>query len=121
MNEDFLRAVLLKVAFKPEPLKRAQAALIYVALRGLPFTADVLPKEITGDDTKLAGCATGSLATMGLIQSVGRVKSPAESRNGAWVNQWALCGDKRATAKIWLSRNGFDVNEVAEKNGELPL
>lgn len=119
MNESFFRAVVLKVAFKPEPLRRAQAALLYCALSGATFTADVLPAEVTGEDTTLAGCAVGSLATMKFIERVGRIKSPAPSRNGAWVNQWRLAEGKRETVKTWLSRNGFDPNEVQERQAEL--
>jgi len=111
MTANFLRAVLLKVAFKPEPLRRAQAALLYVALSGETFTADVLPGEISGDDTTLAGCAVGSLATMRLLARQGRVKSPAKSRNGAWVNLWSMADGKRETVKTWLKRNGFQVEE----------
>jgi len=108
MNEDLAHAVMLKVAFKPEPLRRAQAALLYVALSGVEFTADVLPGEIVGGDTRLAGCATGALATMGLIERTGRVKSPSKTRNGAWVNQWRLATGKSAAVKTWLARHGFD-------------
>lgn len=109
MNPELLRAIILKVAFKPEPLRRAQAALLYVALEGSCFTADVLPSEIVGDDTRLAGCATGALATLGLIDRVDRVKSPSKSRNGAWVNRWRLSDAKREAAMTWLSRQGFSV------------
>lgn len=112
MNADFLRAIILKVAFKPEPLRRAQAALLYVALEGQDFTADVLPGEIVGDDTKLAGCATGALASMKLIRCVGRVRSPSPTRNGAKVNQWRIEESKRSTIKTWLLRNGFDVENA---------
>jgi len=112
MSADFFRGVLLKVAFKPEPLRRAQAALLYVALEGKTFTADVLPGEITGGDTTLAGCAVGSLATMRLIERVERVKSPAKSRNGAWVNVWRLASGRVETVKTWLGRQGFAVDQV---------
>lgn len=111
ITPEFLRAIILKTAFKPEPLRRAQAALLYVALEGETFTADLLPGEIVGDDTKLAGCAVGSLATMDLIQRVDRVKSPAKSRNGAWVNRWRLAEGRMATAKTWLTRHGFPIDE----------
>lgn len=119
MNQDFLRGVLLKVAFKPEPLRQAQAALLYVALSGEEFTADVLPGEIVGSDTRLAGCATGALSNIGLIERVERTMSPAPSRNGAWVNKWRLAAGKRETVRAWLSRHGFDPQEIAEKQLEL--
>lgn len=123
MNADFLRAVILKVAFKPEPLRRAQAALIYVGLTGEQFTADVLPQEVIQGDTRLAGCATGSLATIGILERSGRCKSPAKSRNGAWVNVWRLPVSKYKTAKTWLARNGFDatIQPLTMKQKELSL
>ena len=112
-NPDLLRAIVLKVSFKPEALRRAQAALLYVALAGVEFTADCLPAEVVGEDTTLAGCAVGSLATMRLIARTGRCKSPAKSRNGAWVNVWALAAFKRATVLTWLKRNGFPEPDAA--------
>jgi len=112
MNADFFRGVCLKVAFKPEALRRAQAALIYTALAGETFTADVLPGEIVGEDTTLAGCAVGSLATMRLLERVDRVKSPSKSRNGAWVNRWRLAVGRVETARTWLRRHGFPLEEM---------
>lgn len=111
INPDLLRAIVLKVSFKPEALRRAQAALLYVALSGNEFTADCLPGEIVGEDTTLAGCAVGSLATMKLIERCGRCKSPSPTRNGAWVNIWKLASFKKATAETWLKRNGFPIKE----------
>lgn len=122
MNADLLRAIILKVAFKPEPLRRAQACLLYVALTGETFSADCIPGEIRGEDTKLSGCAVASLATMGLIARVGRQASPAKSRNGAWVNTWQLAAGKRKAARTWLTRNGFDATlETKEPNQRMLL
>lgn len=108
-DASFLRATVLKVAFCPEPLRRCQAALIYRALESSSdFTADeVLCGELVGDDTKIAGITVGSLAAMKLIQRTGRCKSPSPSRNGCWVNRWALGEGKRGTALTFLARNGF--------------
>lgn len=119
MNTDFLRAVVLKTAFKPEPLRRAQAALLYVALSGQSFTGDCLPGEIVGDDTKLPGLAVGTLARIRLIQSCGFTRSPSTTRHGSWVQRWRLAPDKRTTAITWLRRNGFDTNVPHETQGEL--
>lgn len=120
VNADFFRAVILKVAFKPEPLRRAQAALLYAALSGETFTADVLPGEICDDNTT-AGCAVGALATAKLLERVDRVKSPAKSRHGAWVNRWRLAEGKRETAKTWLTKNGFDATLLFEPQQEFQL
>ncbi len=103
-----MRGILLKVAFKPEPLRRAQAALLYVGLAGDEFTADCLPGEIATDNTT-AGCAVGALATLRLIERTGRCKSPAPSRHSAWVNVWRLPAGRAETARTWLQRHGFPV------------
>ena len=123
LSPAFFRGALLKVGFKPEPLRRAQAFLLYVALELPPheFTADVLPKEIHGEgeeDPTLAGIAVGSLATMGLIERCGRCKSPSPARNGAWVNIWRLATCKRSAVCTWLERNGFQAPKI---QGELPF
>lgn len=108
LDPSFLRAIVLKVAFHPEPLRRAQAAIIYAALEAVSFTADeVLCGELTNGDTKISGICVGSLASMGLLERVGRCKSPAPSRNGAWVNVWRLAAGKLETAKTFLTRNQF--------------
>lgn len=113
LDASFLRAVVLKVAYHPEIVRRTQAAIIYAALAGNAFTADeVLPKEITGDDVTVSGIAVGSLCSMKLLMRVGRCKSPAESRNGAWVNRWVLAYGKSGAAKTWLARNGFPPADV---------
>jgi hypothetical protein len=119
MNPDFARAIIFKTAFHLEPLRRAQAALIYVALAQDTFTADALPGEIVGGDTKLPGLATGSLASLRLIESVCIVKSPAKSRHGGLVRRWRLAQGKRSTALTWLKRNGFDGNTPGEKQPDL--
>lgn len=110
---DFLRAWVLKTAFHPDRLRRCQAMIVYAALTGSTFTADeCLPGEVTRneagqDDTKIAGIAFGSLASMKLITWVDRQKAKSASRNGAWTNVWSLAVGKRETALTWLDRNGF--------------
>jgi hypothetical protein len=119
MNPDFLRAVVLKTTFKPEPLRRAQAALLYVGLSGVSFTADVLPGEIVGDDITLPGLAVGTLARIRLIQSCGFTRSPSATRHGSWVQRWRLAEGKATTAMTWLKRNGFETTPPMETQGEL--
>lgn len=118
-NPDLLRAITLKVAFKPEPLRRAQAAILYVGLEGCEFTADCLPGEIVAGDTTISGCAVGALATMRLIERTGRCKSPAKSRNGAWVNTWRVEPSKRSTVLTWLERNQFPAPDLKPIEAEL--
>lgn len=119
MNADFLRAVVLKVAFKPEPIKRAQAALLYVAMSNVSFTGDVLPGEIVGGDVTLPGLAVGTLSRLGLIQSIGFTRSPSATRHGSWVQRWRLADGKRTTAVTWLTLNGFEATVPREAQGEL--
>lgn len=115
MNASLLRALVLKVAFHPEPLRRCQAAMVYRALHGGDFTADeVLCGELVGDDTKIAGVTVASLASVGLLCRTGRCKSPSLSRNAAWVNRWGLADGKRQTALTWLARNRFPQPEPTQ-------
>jgi len=119
MNADFLRAVVLKVAFKPEALRRAQAGYLFIALAGQSFTGDCLPAEITGDDPSLPGVAVRGLARIGLIQSLGFTRSPSKTRHGSWVQRWRLGDGKESTARTWLKRNGFDATVPHETQIEL--
>jgi len=108
----FMRAVLLKVAYHPEPLRRCQAAVIYRALEGGEFTADeVLVGELVGDDIHISGLTVGSLASMGLITCVGRRTATSPTRKGCKTNVWACNGAKRSTALTWLARNRFVLPE----------
>jgi hypothetical protein len=123
MNDDpFIRAILLKIAFHPEKIRRAQAFLIYTALRGRTFTADCLPSEIVDDNTT-SGCAVKTLAInhvgLGLLHFEGWVTSPAKSRHGAPVKSWRLADGQRETALTWLKRNGFPMPPINDL--ELPL
>lgn len=120
LEPSFVAAILLKTAFHPEVVRRAQAALIYAAFSGESFTADeVLTKDLIGEDTTVSGIAIGSLASMKLLMRVGRCKSPAPSRNGCYVNRWMLAYGKQATARTWLTRNGFA--PAAVSSGQLAL
>jgi len=120
MDTSLVRAIVLKVAFHGQQLRRCQAALIYGGLHGHAFTADeLLVGELVGDDTKISGISIASLASIGLLERVGRCRSPAPSRNGAWVNQWRLVAVKRSTALTWLDRNGFP--KPAEQQAEMAL
>jgi len=130
INESFWQGILLKLSFKPEKVRRTQAALIYVALTGETFTADTVPKEIRDDNTT-SGCAVKTLAGgrngLGLLEFVGWVTSPAKSRHGAPVKSWRLAQGKRELALTWLKRNGFDLPPETDlfgtittaQNGEL--
>lgn len=115
LDQSFLRAVVLMVGFKPRPMLTAQAALIYIALSGRDFTAADLPAEITGGSRHLAGAATGALIAQGLLETVGRAKSPDPKAKGRRLDVLRLPVNKVGAAKTWLARNGF---RVPEPHGE---
>ena len=113
LDPSFLRAIVLKVAFNPRPMQRAQAALLAIGLTGVEFTADIIPGELRvrpdgKPDTHISGCAAGGLAAIGLLQSTGRVKSPVDGRKGAKVDRWRIPADRYATARAWLRAHGVD-------------
>lgn len=108
----FLQAVLTMTAFKPQPMRRVQAALIYLGLRLDEFTAADLPESVTGGSAHIAGAATGALVAQGLLVVVGRVKSPRASSKGRRVDVLRLAS--RSNAHLWLARNGFSPLEQQE-------
>lgn len=107
MSVDFLRAVILTASFRGDDMARAQAALLLIGLRLQDFTAGHLPKEICGESKSLAGCATGALISQGLLEVVGRVKSPNPDANGRKCNLLRIPGEKVNTARTWLRVHGF--------------
>lgn len=117
LEPSFLQAVTLMTAFKPQPMKRAQAALIYIGLRSLDFTAAQLPEAIVDGNRHIAGAATGALVAIGLFEVVGRVKSPDPAAKGRKLDVLRIPDDKRAAAKTWLRANGF--RDDVESQGEL--
>jgi len=115
LDAQFLRAVVLVTAFKPEPMKRAQAALLLLGLTGQDFTAAELPGEITGGSKHLAGAATGALVSEGLLDVVGRVKSPNPNAKGRKLDVLRIASGKWQTARTWLRVNGVEVPEEKEQ------
>lgn len=107
LDPSFLQAVALCTAFKPEQTKRAQAACLYIGLRGLDFTGADIPEEITGGDMHVAGIATGCLSSIKLLEVVARVKSPKENAKGRKLNVFRIPANRVAAAKAWLRANEF--------------
>ena len=119
LDASFLAAIQLKGAFHADLMKRAQASLLYAALTNCQFTAGEVLGTLYMDriysdvpDTTTAGCAVGSLASMGFIVQCGRIKSPSASRNGSKVSLWCINPNKRETIKTWLTRNGFEAPQT---------
>jgi hypothetical protein len=115
LDTSFLRAVVLMSNFRGGPMKSAQAALLMIGLRGEDFLASDLPGEITNGSKHLAGAATGALVALGLIECVGRVKSPDVRAKGRKLDVWRIPGAKVSTARTWLRSNGYTVPETAEQ------
>lgn len=114
---DFLRAVVLMQGFKASRMIGAQGALLMLAMRQTAFCAADLPREVTSGDVHLAGAATGSLISQGLLVSIGRVKSPDPAAKGRKTNLLMLAPHKRPTAETWLRRNGL----MPPQQPELPF
>ncbi len=109
LDPQFLRAIILVTAFKPEPMKRAQAALLLLALTGQDFTAAELPGEITNGSKHLAGAATGALVGQGLLSVVARVKSPNANAKGRKLDLLRIAPGKFNTVQAWLEANGIGI------------
>ncbi|MFZ2643181.1 MAG: hypothetical protein WA117_19470 [Verrucomicrobiia bacterium] len=107
------------IGFRHEPMRRAQAALLYMALEGGTFTAADLPGEITGGSKHLAGAATGSLIAIGLLVAKGRVKSPDVSAKGRKLD--LLAGGETERIRAWLKANGYSDRINTEPQGTLGI
>lgn len=107
LDESFLRQVVIVTGFRGDAIRSCEAALLLVGLQNEPFTAAILPGERTQGSTTIAGCATGSLITQGLLEVCGRVKSPRPEANGRKVNLLRIPEGKASAVKTWLSRHGY--------------
>lgn len=116
MNPNLLNAILQKVAFKGDEMRRYQAACIYTALALYPqeFGADDVPEPLRPQSMTTAGCAFALLKSDGLqiFARAGRRKSKSKDRNGAWINTYTLPSPRLACA--WLTANGFPVEFQGE-------
>lgn len=118
-DPSFLRAVVLVCAYKAKAMERAEVALLCLALTGREFTAANLTGEITRGSRTIAGCATGALASMGLIACVGRCKSPNPAANGRRLDVWRLADGKGESARTLLRRYGVEEPPTIRGQGEL--
>ncbi len=120
LDKDFLRAVILTVGFRGDAMHSACAALLMIGLRGQDFTGADLPGELTQGSKTLAGCACGYLTAAGLVECVGRIKSPNPDAKGRKVNQLRIPADKVATVKTLLTRWGY-LDAIPASQSELTL
>ena len=119
LDPQFLSAAALTQDFKPRPMLEAKAALLRLALTRLDFTAAEIASA-TNHSPTLAGCAAGSLISIGLLVPVGRVKSPNPSANGRRVNVLRLAEGKHATVLAWFRANNLPL-ELHETQGTLEI
>lgn len=107
LSPDFLRAIVLLGDFKQGETRKVKAALLAMAMTADSFTAADLPGEICNGDIHLAGACCGSLLTQGLIESVGRVKSPDPQAKGRKLNLYRLAAGKFNTVRAWFNSQGI--------------
>jgi len=107
LDASFLRAVVLTTSFRGSAMKSAQAALLIIGLRKQDFCAADMPAEICDGNRHLAGCATGSLIAIGLLEVVGRKKSPDVRAKGRKLDVLRIPAEKVSTARTWLARHGY--------------
>jgi len=107
LDKDFLAAVIMTTGFRRDMMHSACAALLIIGLRGETFSGADLPGELTRGSKTLAGCACGYLAASGLVECVGRIKSPHPDAKGRKVNLLQIPVNKIATARTWLARHGY--------------
>lgn len=107
LDPSFLRAVVMMTGFRGNAMRAAQAALLIIGLRGETFTANAIPAEVTNGSKHIAGAATGSMISIGLLEVIGRVKSPDIRAKGRKLDLIQIPANKYGAARAWLSANGF--------------
>jgi hypothetical protein len=121
LDPQFLRAVVVMSGFKGNAMKAAQAALLLIGLRTYSFTGADLPAEVTQGSKHIAGAATGALIAQGLLEVIGRVKSPNADAKGRKLDLLHMPDAKRSTAITWLERNGFDSGALSNDWRQLEM
>lgn len=114
LDSALLQAVLLVDAFKHDDATKAQAALIYIGLRGGNFNAAMIPEGVISEENreKMPGLAVAALRSLGIVTVTDQyVKSPKPSAKGRPVRVLVISDENRAKAKAWLRANGFTVEE----------
>ena len=118
LDISFLRMVVVMTGFHPKAMRRTEAALLMMGLTGVEFTAAELPDEITDGNRHVAGAATGALISEGLLQVVGRVKSPNPDAKGRKLDVLRLVSVEKA--KSWLRVNDFKLPALAAADPQAP-
>ena len=119
-KQTFEEAVQCEVVWKNAELKRFCVELVRRALESSEptFTTDLVPDEVRGTGTGMAGSAIGILKTANVIEPVGhnangkfypdKVMSTREGRHSAYVSVYRLVSP--ALAREFLRRNGVQTS-----------
>ena len=107
LSNEFLRTLIIVSGFRGDAMHSACAALLLIGLRGGTFSGADLPAELTNGSKTLAGCVCGYLTAAGLVECVGRIKSPHPDAKGRKLNLLQIPNDKYETARTWLTRHGY--------------
>lgn len=109
LNESLANAILQKMGYRADAMRRYQAAAIYVAIELFPVEigADDVPECFRPQDQTTAGCCWALLKSDGcrLFDRAGRRASTSPGRNAAWINTYRL--HSVALANAWLTANHF--------------
>ena len=68
-----------------------------------------------GGNVHLAGCATGALVATGMIEVIGRIKSPKPSAKGRRLDLLRLPPENYAKAETFLHRHGVTLRDVQQQ------
>ena len=118
LSREFIIETMHVSAHKGAEMRRAQAVLLTLAIQHPTCTAADLPGELTNGSKSLAGCASGALIAMKLLECVGRVKSPHKDAKGRKLNVLRIKEGRLNAALSWLARNGMP---IPHKQFELTL
>lgn len=114
LHAKLVSAILVKVGFKGDEMRRFQAAAIYAALElyPMPFAADDIPSELRPQSMTTSGCCFATLRSnaVRVFEPCGRRTSRSDGRNGARINEYTV---RYAEALRWLEANGFDAPKTA--------
>jgi hypothetical protein len=107
LDPDYLRTVALVCAWRGEAVDGVCASLLLIGLRSDTFDAGMIPQEVCGESTTVAGIATGRLIAIGLIEVTGRCRSSSPNANGRKCNLLRLTPGKRHLVLKWLEQRGY--------------
>ena len=114
-DQNFQQAIHAEIVWKNAEMQRFATALVRAALKlGGHFTTDIVPDDLRGDGTGIAGSVIELLKNANVIQPVGhmhhgqwfalRTKSTRPDRKSAWLCVYQLTST--GLAEAFLKRHG---------------